>query len=61
VSKEIGSGGPVHAQCAGIVTCNVKGRDPGLVAKQLYERERILVSAGYCGSPLAAEFVGLQV
>jgi cysteine desulfurase/selenocysteine lyase len=43
----------------GIVSWNVRGRDAGEVAAQLYERSRIMVSAGSCGSPLALKFLGV--
>lgn len=41
----------------GIVSWNVQGKDAGKVAQELYERKRIIVSAGSCGSPLALQFL----
>lgn len=43
----------------GIVSWNVRGRDAGEVAAELFERGQVMVSAGSCGSPLALDFLGV--
>lgn len=45
---------------AGVISWNVRGRDPMTVARALYDRGRVVVAAGTCGSPLATRFVGVD-
>lgn len=45
---------------AGVLSWSVLGRDPLAIAEALYERGRIVVAAGSCGSPLATRFIGVD-
>lgn len=42
---------------AGIISWSLEGHDPVDIADALYERARIVVAAGTCGSPLATRFL----
>jgi cysteine desulfurase/selenocysteine lyase len=45
---------------AGILSWSVAGREPGVIADELFERAQVVVAAGTCGSPLAASFLGVK-
>lgn len=51
-------GSPSSARI-GIVSWNITGKDSTRVARELFERGRILVSSGSCGSPLALDLLGV--